>query len=194
MSTAALRQRDIERDVETAEEQHERPSLRALPRWRPRSGPKLVHGIVALAGLAGIVLAQLAMSVALADGAMEVKAIQQETSEAKLQHQTLSEQIATLESPQNLASSAQSLGMVSSEQQFFISMESGAVTSGADAPGQGIEALNAGGMLYVPNELVQSQVPLDNAASQSALQQQREREQQGYPGMLEPAEGVAADD
>lgn len=194
MSTAALRQRDAERDVETGSERAEKPGLRALPRWRPRSGPKLIHGAVALAGLAGIVIAQLGVSVALADGTMEVKDIQTQTSEVKLHQQAMSEQLATLESPQQLASTAQGLGMVSSEQQHFISMATGEVTVGADAPKQTAQALNSGGLLYVPNELVQSQVQLDDATGKAALAAQQEREEQGYPGMLEPVEGVAADD
>ena len=194
MSTAALRQRDAERDIESGSERAPQPRLRAVPRWRPRSGPKLIHGAVALAGLAAIVIAQLGVSVALADGAMEIKAIQAETSEAQLHQQAMSEQLAALESPQQLATAAHGMGMVSSEQQHYISMATGEVTVGADAPAQAAQALNSGGMLYVPNELVQSQVQISGATDKSALAAQQEREEQGYPGMLEPVEGVAVDD
>lgn len=186
MSQAALK-------VVETEAVDERPRLRALPKWRPRSGPKLVHGAVALGGLAAIVITQLGLSVALADGAIEIQSIQQQTADAQLKQQSMSEQVAALESPQHLATTAQGLGMISSEQQHYISLATGDVTAGADAPGQAAEALNGAGVLYVPNELVQSQVPLEDT-SKNALAQQREREAEGYPGMLEPAEGVAAND
>lgn len=194
MSATALRSMEPSRHDDLESKGLEtKPRLRALPRLRPRSGPKLVHGVVAMAGLGAIVMAQLGLSVALADGALEIQSIQQQTSDAQLQQQAMSEQVAAFQSPQHLASTAQGFGMISSEQQHYISLASGEVTVGADAPGQAMEALNSAGVLYVPNELVQSQVPLEDT-SRTAMEQQRDREAEGYPGMLQPAEGVAADD
>ncbi|WP_293694787.1 hypothetical protein [uncultured Agrococcus sp.] len=191
MSTA------VKKTVTPLEQPESRPNERrrftALPRLAPRRGPKLVHGVVALSGLIAIVVAQLIMSVALSDGAYELRALQLEQAQAERTQQGLQEQVIALESPQHLAMSAEALGMENGDQRQFIELSTGSVTTGPDALHvENGSVVADGSRLAVPNELVMSENELREARQGRAMDDQRQRESDGYPGMLLPAEGVAS--
>ncbi|HIY67243.1 MAG TPA: hypothetical protein H9830_13320 [Candidatus Agrococcus pullicola] len=170
----------------------ERRRFTALPRLAPRRKPKLVHGVVALTGLVTIVVAQLIMSVALSDGAYELSALQLEQAQAERTQQGLQEQIIALESPQHLAMSAEALGMENGDQRQFIELSTGSVTTGPDALHvENGSVISNGSRLAVPNELVMSENELSEIRQDQSMDDQRQREAEGYPGMLLPPEGVA---
>lgn len=193
MSTAAMKAAE---PLEHGDERRdERRRFVALPRLAPRRGPKIAHGVVALAGLIAIVIAQLVLSVALSEGAYELRSLQLEQSQVERTEQNLREQVSTLESPQHLAVSAEALGMENGEQRQFIELATGEVSTGPDALLiDNSSVMNNGSRLAVPNELVMSENELREARQESALESQRTREAEGYPGMLLPAEGVAGQD
>lgn len=196
MSTTALKAaQPLEHGHEEHQRQDEQDTRRrftALPRLAPHRGPKLAHGVVALMGLVAIIVAQLVMSVVLSEGAYELRALQLEQAQVARTEQQLQERVSTLESPQSIAMSAEALGMENGEQRQFIDLASGEVLSGPDGLLVDNSSLvDRGSGLAVPNELVMSEAELNDVAGESAIDQQRQREESGYPGMLLPAEGVA---
>lgn len=187
MSSPALQTRPLEQP------RHE-PIRRlvGIPRALPRRGPKLAHGAVAMIGLGAIVAAQLFMSTGLSAGAFELQSLRVEQAQADRSHQSLQEHISTLQSPQNLATSAEALGMVNSDRREYIELSTGTIAQGPDALHIDSSArMPRGSRLAVPNELVQSERDLSAISTSRALDAQRQREAQGYPGMLLPSQGVA---
>lgn len=192
MSLTAIRRAVEEIDDSEVDERHRR-GLTALPAWRPRSGPKLIHGFIAMTGLIGIIIAQLTMSVGLTDSALQLQTLQSESAAAERTQQALTEELSALQSPQNLSLEAETLGMVAGEPAQYLSLATGALTAGADNIAMSPNATSPGGSLYVPHEFVQSEAGIATVTERDAMAAQREREREGYPGMLEPAAGVATD-
>ncbi|MEO6533158.1 MAG: hypothetical protein ABIO06_06250 [Pseudolysinimonas sp.] len=106
-------------------------STRAQRRARPRTLPALVT----IGGIAVILLAQLLLSIVIADGAYQVSALQSANHDAVLQQHALSEQLDLLASPQHLAANAEALGMVASGNAIYLDAKTGAVTGTGGAAG-----------------------------------------------------------
>ncbi|GAA2174968.1 hypothetical protein GCM10009846_22960 [Agrococcus versicolor] len=164
-----------------------RRRLVALPRPRLRRAPSVVHGVVALAGLGAIILGQLAMSMAIGEGAYEISALQSTSAQLSREQQTLQERLDTLQSPQQVSLAAESLGMVQGQASQFLQLSTGAVLGGPDALHMQQPATSTDGGLLVANELVQS----TDAAPQTPVAAEEPVEPEPYPGMLLPVEGVA---
>ncbi|MGM1030196.1 MAG: hypothetical protein ACQEWM_10090 [Actinomycetota bacterium] len=154
--------------------------LRALPLVAPRRAPRLAHGIVALIGLSGIVIAQLGLSVVISEGAYRLSALQGESTALARTEQTLAEDIAVLSSPQHVAVAADELGMLAGQPSQFLTLSGEATAGGPDALHMQAPALDAFGM-YVPNALL-SEAP-QVAATVQHVQAEVVR---SYPGMLLP--------
>ncbi len=170
MSTAAVI--DLRALPTPAEQQPERGRhLRALPAIAPRRAPRLVHGIVGLVGLAGIIVAQLGLSVAISESAYRLSALQGESTALARTEQTLAEEIAVLSSPQHVAVAAAELGMLAGQPSQFLTLADTATAGGPDALHMQVPAVDAFGM-HVPNALL-SEIP------QAAVRP--------HPGMLLPA-------
>lgn len=151
----------------------------APSRSQRRARPRVVHVVVVLAGLVAILLAQLGFSIALADGAYRISALQIEQRDLLRQGQALGESLESLRAPQHLARSAEALGMVASGSLPYIDLTTGDVTGSAGETGAGI--LAAQGDL-VPNTTIAG---LESAGASSAV----EPEGQGVPPSS-PAPGV----
>lgn len=168
-----------------------RRHLRALPTPSVRRAPRLVHGVLALAGLTGIVAAQLGLTVVISEGAYTLSALGGESSALARTEQALGEDVAVLASPQHVAVAADELGMLAGQPSQFLTLSGTATAGGPDALNMQVPALDRFGM-YVPNALLQTQ-----PQTAAAVAQVRE-EIAPYPGMLLPAgEGApaaAADD
>lgn len=161
--------------------------LRALPAIAPRRAPRLVHGVVALIGLTGIVIAQLGLSVVISEGAYRLNALQGESTALARTEQTLAEDIAVLSSPQHVAVAADELGMLAGQPSQFLSLSGVATAGGPDALNMQAPAIDGSG-IAVPNALL-AQEPRA-AATVRAVQAEAARAQ---PGMLLPAgEGAVA--
>lgn len=167
-------------------EPERRRRLVALPRPTVRRAPSIVHGVVALAGLGAIILGQLGLSMVLGEGAYEIAGLQASSAQLSREQQTLQEQLDTLQSPQQVATAAEALGMVQGQASQFLQLSSGAVLGGPDALHMQQPSVSTNGDLLVGNQLLQAEAPVQQApvAVEPA-------EPEPYPGMLLPAEGVA---
>ena len=154
--------------------------LRALPAIAPRRAPRLVHGIVALVGLTGIVVAQLGLSVVISEGAYRMSALQGESTELARTEQTLAEELAVLASPQNVAVAAEELGMLTGQPSQFLSLAGGAAPGGPDALNMQASATGQSG-IFVPNALL-----AEEPQAAATVQQERPEAVRPYPGMLLP--------
>lgn len=183
-SLHTLPERAPERAPDRAPERRRR--LVPLPRPTVRRAPSVVHGVVALAGLGAIILGQLGLSMVVGEGAYEIAGLQATSAQLSREQQTLQEQLDTLESPQQVATAAESLGMVQGQASQFLQLSSGAVLGGPDALHMQQPSVSTDGSLLVGNELLQSSTP-----AQQAPVVEEPAEPEPYPGMLLPAEGVA---
>lgn len=149
-----------------------RPSARPAPRRHleiapapaRRTRPKVVPILATIAGLGGILLAQLLLSIVLADGAYTIAGLQSQARDLQRQEQALTEQLEVLSSTQNLTANAEHLGMVASGSPVFLDLGSGAV-SGDPTPAGG--SLTAGGN-QVGNSLLADATLVDPAPAETS--------------------------
>ncbi|MCH1883478.1 hypothetical protein [Agrococcus sp. ARC_14] len=181
MTDAAVARMHME-SVERAPQRDHAPSrdrhLRALPAPSVRRAPRLVHGVLALAGLAGIVVAQLGLSVVISEGAYTLSALQGESSALARSEQALAEDVAVLSSPQHVSIAADELGMLAGQPSQFLTLSGEATAGGPDALHMQVPALDQFGM-YVPNALLNTQ-----PQTAAVVHDVAEAAVQPYPGML----------
>ncbi|MGC5075534.1 hypothetical protein [Agrococcus sp. DT81.2] len=159
--------------------------LRALPAIAPRRAPRLVHGVVALIGLTGIVVAQLGLTVVISEGAYRLSALQGESTALARTEQTLAEDIAVLSSPQHVAVAADELGMLAGQPSQFLTLSGEATAGGPDALHMQAPAIDQFG-IFVPNALL-----AEEPQAAATVQQVQAEAARSHPGMLLPA-GEAA--
>ena len=107
----------------------------APTRAHRRARPRILHALVTIGGIGVILLAQLLLSIVIADGAYQVSGLQSAKHDAVLQQHALSEQLDLLASPQHLAANAEALGMVASGNAVYLDAKTGAVTGNRSAVG-----------------------------------------------------------
>ncbi len=128
---AATTARPLRQPVEASRRHLEVAPSRAQRRARPR----LLPALVTIGGIGVILLAQLLLSIVLADGAYQISGLQSAKHDAVLQQHALSEQLDLLASPQHLAANAEALGMVASGSALYLDARTGAVTGTGTAAG-----------------------------------------------------------
>lgn len=129
--------------------------LRPAPDPGRRSKPRLAYAVIACGGVAVIVVAQLLLSIAVAQGAYEIDAYQVRQAELAREEQKLAEDLDRVESPQYLARNAEALGMVPNANPVYLRLSDGAVLGEPTAaPGGAVASAP-----LVPNSLIDS-VPL----------------------------------
>lgn len=127
----------------------------APSRNQRRARPRLAHAAIVVGGLFAVLVSQLLLSIALADGAYVIAALQSERKELNRDEQILSEQLGVLNSPQNLAVRAESLGMVSNDGAVYLSLATGAVMGVPEAASVGAgSVIGDNGSLLISNELI----------------------------------------
>ncbi|MCS5719802.1 hypothetical protein N1027_16835 [Herbiconiux sp. CPCC 205763] len=128
------------------------PHIEIVPtRTQKRARPKIAYAAVVVTGVLAIVVTQLLLSIGLSDGAYEISSLQSQQKELDRSNQVLSEQFDKLSSPQNLAASAESLGMVTNSAPVYLRLSDGAVLGSPVAAG-GTSV--TGGQALVPNSLL----------------------------------------
>lgn len=122
-----------------------KPRLRVITNEgaQTKKRPRVQYAIVSVLGMAIIMLSQLLLSLALGEGAYELKSLKTQTVELNRQTADLSQKIEVLSSPQNLAVSAEKLGMVSANRPAFLNLTTGKVTAGVSNIGKGSSLLGA---------------------------------------------------
>jgi len=106
-----------------------------------KSRPKIQFAVVGVLGFALIMGAQLVMSLVLSDGAYQLSRLKTETVQLERTTADLSQKIEVLSSPQNLAVSAEKLGMVTATRPAFLNLTTGKVTAGVKNIGKGTSLL-----------------------------------------------------
>ncbi|GAB3606679.1 hypothetical protein GCM10027413_20880 [Conyzicola nivalis] len=146
-----------------AEEQHPRHIEIVSSRAQRRARPRAVYAVVAVAGLFVLFIAQLLLSIVVSDGAYRIAALQTSQRDLGREQQALSEQLDMLSSPQNLATQAESLGMVlSNTNPVFLRLADGAILGTAAAADAGESVITGSAGSLVPNSLLGG-VPLVTA-------------------------------
>ncbi|KAA9087179.1 hypothetical protein [Microbacterium radiodurans] len=137
--------------------------LVAAPARRRR--PRMVYGVVAVAGAVLIGAVQMGLSIATTQTSFEISGLTQQQRQLNWQKEILQDDVAGLSSPQYLAANAAALGMVITESPNYLRLSDGAVM-GASAPAGGTSSVDALSRAAVGNALVAG-VPLvtDPAAS-----------------------------
>ncbi|MBW4031392.1 MAG: hypothetical protein HIU88_01855 [Acidobacteria bacterium] len=107
----------------------------APSRAQRRARPRLLPALVTIGGIGVILLAQLVLSIVLANGAYQISSLQSAKYTAVLQQHALSETYDLYNSPQHLAANAEALGMVASGNAVYLNAKTGAVTGTATAAG-----------------------------------------------------------
>ncbi|MCL2516649.1 MAG: hypothetical protein FWF16_11950, partial [Microbacteriaceae bacterium] len=98
--------------------------------------PKLAYAAVAVAALVLVVIAQLALSIAVSNGAYKINSLQQQQRQVGRAYQAASEAASRLSSPQNLAVNASALGMVANGTPVYLRLSNGKVI-GSPQPAAG---------------------------------------------------------
>lgn len=113
-----------------------RRHLEVVPtRAQRRARPRMLPALVTIGGIGVILIAQLLLSIVIADGAYQISGLQSAKHNAVLQQHALSEQLDLLASPQHLAANAEALGMVASGNAIYLDAKTGAVTGTGGAAG-----------------------------------------------------------
>ena len=93
----------------------------------PRRRPRLLYGIIAVAGAVTIGAAQMGLSILTTQGSYEVAQLTREQRDLTYQKQILTDDVAGMNSPQFLAANASALGMVIAESPNYLRLSDGAV-------------------------------------------------------------------
>lgn len=99
------------------------------PRSLRRRRPKVFFASVSVVFLLLVIVAQILLSITLQSGAYEIAGLQQDVKDLGRAEQSASQDINRLASPQNVARSAESVGMVSNSTPAYLRL-SDATTSG----------------------------------------------------------------
>lgn len=126
-------------------------------RAQRRARPRIAYAIVGVAALGTLLLAQLGISMVLSQGAYELNSLSAQQTDLSRTQQSLSEDLRVLDSPQNLARNAQSLGMIANSTPVYLDPKTGRVY-GTPTPATAAEA-TGNTANQVPNSLLDD-VPL----------------------------------
>ncbi|QSB22092.1 cell division protein FtsL [Curtobacterium sp. 24E2] len=122
-----------------------------------RARPRIGYAVTAVVALGVLLLAQLGISMVLSQGAYTLSALGTEQTNLSRTQQSLSEELRVLDSPQNLARNAQSLGMIANSTPVYLDPKTGRVY-GTPTPAVADQA-TASTENQVPNSLL-NDVPL----------------------------------
>lgn len=134
-------------------------------RAQRKARPRVFYAVVTMSVIFGIIVAQLLLSVAVSSGAYEISGLQAQNRELDRTHQSVSQDLDRLASPQNLAANAESLGMVSNNTPVYLRLSDGAVLGSPVAASA--DAGATGGGILVSNSLL-SNVPLVTTVAAAA--------------------------
>ncbi|MBI5161917.1 MAG: hypothetical protein HY996_10970 [Micrococcales bacterium] len=155
---------------------NERPSRHleiAATAAQRRARPKLVYAIVIVGGIGAILLAQLLLSIATADGAYRISALQVQERDYSRTQSATRERLDVLRSTQNLTRNAEALGMIASGNPVFLDAGSGQVSGVPSAAGG---SLTASGNLIANALLSGSAIDPAALAAQNAVADQAARD------------------
>ncbi|QWT23168.1 hypothetical protein KPL76_10490 [Subtercola sp. PAMC28395] len=118
-----------------------------------RRKPRLAYAAVVVVGVFAIVVTQLLLSIGLSNGAYQIESLQNQQKDLGRSNESLSEKLDGLSSPQNLAASAESLGMVTNVNPVYLRLSDGAVLGTPKAATAATGSLTGGQSSLTPNAL-----------------------------------------
>lgn len=127
--------------------------LRALERPQPGRRPRLLYGIIAVAGALTIAGVQMGMSILTTQTSYELKTLTSQQKDLDWQKQILQDDLAGLSSPQYLAANAASLGMITGQTPSYLRLSDAAIVGTSEAAGSA-SSIDALGKAAVSNALV----------------------------------------
>lgn len=130
-----------------------------------RRRPRLLYAAIAVATLMGIVVVQLALSIGITNSAYQVTKLQNQQVQLARSYQAASEQVQELSSPQNLALSAASLGMVSNGAPVYLRLSDSKVIGVPTPAAAGTGTATSATGNLVPNALLGAQSATDAVPS-----------------------------
>lgn len=131
-----------------------------------RRRPKIFFALVTVVTILIIIVAQILLSVALHSGAYEIAGLQRNVKELGRTYQSATQDLNRMTSPQNVAHSAEALGMVGNSNPVYLRLSDSLVTGAATAAAAG-KALVATGNL-VPNAMLADVIAEREAAARAA--------------------------
>lgn len=154
-----------------------------------RARPRIGYAVTAVVALGILLLAQLGISMVLSQGAYTLSTLGTEQTNLSRTQQSLSEELRVLDSPQNLARNAQSLGMIANSTPVYLDPKTGQVY-GTPTPAVA-DQTTAATSNQVPNSLLDD-VPL--AAKQGDTSTSKETgSTTGSTGATAGSTGATAD-
>ena len=132
--------------------------LQALERPQTRRRPRMLYGIIAVAGAVLIGAAQMGLSILTTQSSYQLADLTSQQRTLDYQKQMLTDSIAGLSSPQYLAANASALGMVTGQAPTYLRLSDAAIIGTAAGTG-GASSVNALSQAAVANALVAG-VPL----------------------------------
>lgn len=136
----------------------------APTRAQRRARPRVLPAIVTISGIGVILLAQLLLSIVLADGAYTIAGLHTEQRDLLRQEQALTENLEVLSSTQNLIANAENLGMVASGNPVFLNLSTGTVSGDPTAAGGSLTGSTGN---QIGNALLVGSTLVDPAAADS---------------------------
>lgn len=132
--------------------------LQALEQPQTRRRPRMLYGIIAVAGAVLIGAAQMGLSILTTQSSYQLADLTSQQRTLDYQKQMLTDSIAGLSSPQYLAANASALGMVTGQAPTYLRLSDAAIIGTAAGTG-GASSVNALSQAAVANALVAG-VPL----------------------------------
>jgi len=129
------------------------PELHPVPAPVRRRRPRMMYGVVAVAGAIAIAGAQMGLSIMTTQTSYQVSQLTSQQRELTWQKQILGDQLAGLDSPQYLAANATALGMVIDESPSYLRL-SDAKILGPRTAAAGASSVDALGRSAVGNALI----------------------------------------
>ena len=133
-----------------------------------RRRPKIFFALVTVVTIFIIIIAQILLSVSLQSGAYEIAGLQRDVKELGRTYQSATQDLNRMTSPQNVAQSAEALGMVGNSNPVYLRLSDSLVTGAATAAGSG-GLLVAQGSL-VPNAMLAEVFAEREAAARAAAE------------------------
>lgn len=133
-----------------------------------RRRPKVFFATVTVISIFVIIVAQILLSISLQSGAYEIAGLQRDVRELGRTFQSATQDLNRMTSPQNVAQSAESLGMVGNSNPVYLRLSDSLVTGAATATDAGGTLVAQGNL--VPNAMLAQALAERQAAATAAAE------------------------
>jgi hypothetical protein len=155
--------------------------LRAVsPAVARKRRPKVFFATVTVISFFAIIVAQILLSISLQSGAYEIAGLQRDVRELGRTYQSATQDLSRMTSPQNIAQSAEVLGMVGNSNPVYLRLSDSLVTGAATAAGAGGTLVAQGNL--VPNAMLAQALAERQTAAKAAAEAAAQQARTGVAG------------